>query len=75
MTDNTQETTRGQDLWDLLHLEVYTPRQAAEVLSISEGMLLKAAYGGDLKAEIINGDVIGITRTNLVAWLKWRENR
>lgn len=61
-------------LWDLLHQEVYTPQEAAEVLNISERIILKDAYGGDLKATIINGDVISVTRTNLVEWVKWRES-
>ncbi|MCO5215360.1 MAG: helix-turn-helix domain-containing protein [Thermomicrobiales bacterium] len=70
MTDNTQNTSH---LWELLHQEVYSPEEAAEVLNLRESMLLKAAFGGDLKATIVNGDVISIARTDLVAWLKWRE--
>lgn len=62
------------DMMHLLRLEVYTPQEAAEVLQISERMILKAAYGGELKAVIINGDVVEITRTDLVAWVKWRES-
>lgn len=62
------------ELWDLLHKDVYTPQQAAEVLQIGERVILKAAYGGDLPAVIVNGDVVEITRADLVAWLKWREN-
>ncbi len=61
-------------LWELLHQEVYSPQEAAEVLNISERIILKDAYGGDLKATIINGDVISVTRTNLVEWVKWRES-
>lgn len=62
-------------LWELLHQEVYSPREAAEVLNISERIILKDAFGGDLKATIINGDVVSVTRTDLVAWVKWREGR
>ena len=61
------------ELWDLLHKEVYTPREAAEVLNVSERLILKAAFGGELKAVIINGDVVEVTRTDLVAWVRWRE--
>ncbi|MCA9834646.1 MAG: helix-turn-helix domain-containing protein [Thermomicrobiales bacterium] len=59
--------------WELLHREEYTPEEAAEVLNMHASHLLKAAFGGDLKAEIINGDVISIRRSDLVAWLQWRE--
>ena len=77
MTDEvrTENARDGDQLWDLLHQEVYTPQQAAEVLNLSERIILSAAYGGDLKATIIKGDVIEMTRTDLVDWLKRRENR
>ena len=73
MADDIKQTQERTELWDLLHQEVYTPQQAAEVLNLSERIILKSAYGGELKAVIINGDVVEITRTDLVAWLKWRE--
>lgn len=76
MTDEIRvdETTTHGDLYELLHQEKYTPEEAAHVLNMRLRTILAAAFGGDLKAEIISGDVISITRTDLVAWLKWREN-
>lgn len=71
MSDDTR--TEQNQLWDLLKQEVYTPQEAARVLNLRENLILSSAYGGDLKATIINGDVISVTRTDLVAWLKWRE--
>lgn len=73
MTEKLNLNKSGDELWDLLHKEVYTPQEAAEVLNISDRMILKAAYGGDLKAVIINGDVVEVTRTDLVDWVKRRE--
>lgn len=73
MTESNQQTTSTNDLWDLLHQEEYTPQDAARVLNLRENLILSSAYGGDLKATIINGDVISVTRTDLVAWLQWRE--
>ena len=73
MTEKLNLDKSGDELWDLLHMEVYTPQEAAEVLNISDRMILKAAYGGDLKAVIINGDVVEVTRTDLVDWVKRRE--
>lgn len=77
MTDEVraEDSQKERDLWDLLHQEVYTPQQAAEVLNLSERIILSAAYGGELKATIIKGDVIEMTRTDLVDWLKRREIR
>ena len=62
------------DRWELLKKEVYTPNEAADVLNMREDTILRAAFGGDLKARIIHGDVVSVTRTDLVAWLKWRES-
>lgn len=70
-----ENNRQGDQLWDLLHQEVYTPQQAAQVLNLSERIILSAAYGGDLKATIIKGDVVEMTRTDLVDWLQRRENR
>ena len=69
----TDQTNGDKHILDLLHQEVYTPEQAAEVLNINERNILKAAYGGELNAVIVNGDVVEITRTDLVAWVKAQE--
>jgi excisionase family DNA binding protein len=76
MSDDTRvdQSLGGSHYWDLLHQERYTPREAAEVLNLSERVILSAAFGGELKAAIFNGDVVDISRTDLVRWLQWREN-
>lgn len=75
MTENLNINKGVDELMELLRREVYTPQEAAEVLQVSERVVLKAAYGGELEAVIINGDVVEVTRTNLVAWLKKRQGR
>lgn len=62
-------------LYELLKQEVYTPEEAAEVLNMKQRTIFSAAFGGELKAEILNGDVISVTRTDLVNWLQRRENQ
>jgi hypothetical protein len=76
MSDETRvdQSPSSSHYWDLLHRESYTPREAAEVLNLSERIILSAAFGGDLNATIVNGDVVDISRTDLVRWLQWREN-
>lgn len=59
---------------ELLHQDAYAPEEVAELLHIPERWVLKAAFGGELKAEIINGDVIEVTRHDLVEWIKRRKN-
>ncbi len=68
--ENTNDVNRA---WDLLTLEVYTPQEAAEVLNLPVDRVLRAAFGGDLRAHIVGGDVVSVTRADLVAWLRWRE--
>lgn len=69
-----EETSEVDQLWDLLKQEVYTPEEAARVLNVKEDLLLRNAFGGDLKATIVNGDVISFARTDLVQWLIWRQS-
>lgn len=56
----------------LLKKDTYTPQEAAEVLQMRERTILSAAYGGELKARIINHDVVSINRGDLIAWLRSR---
>ena len=74
MSEETRRDQTGEvtHLWELLHQESYLPEEAAEVLNLPERLILKSAFGGELRARIVNGDVIDISRTDLVAWLKWR---
>lgn len=75
MSDDTRAVPTGREehYLQLLHQDSYSPDEAAEVLNIPERFILKAAFGGELKAEIVNGDVVDITRTDLVRWLVWRQ--
>lgn len=75
MSDDTRIDNQEvvDHLYELLKKEHYSPEEAAEVLNMKQRSILAAAFGGDLKAEIVNGDVISISRTDLVAWLQWRE--
>lgn len=57
---------------ELLHKESYSPQEAAEVLQMRERTILSAAYGGELKARIVNHDVVSIDRADLIAWLRSR---
>lgn len=58
---------------ELLKQEKYTPEEAADVLNMRQRAIFSAAFGGELKAKIVNGDVVEITRTDLVDWIRRRE--
>jgi excisionase family DNA binding protein len=59
---------------ELLKQETYTPEEAADVLNMSQRTILSSAFGGELKARIVNGDIVEITRTDLVDWIRRRES-
>lgn len=76
MSEETRRNQTGEvsHLWELLHQERYLPEEAAEVLNLPERLILKSAFGGELKARIVNGEVIDISRADLVSWLRWRDS-
>jgi hypothetical protein len=55
---------------DLLHEDIYTPAELATLLDIDVTTILNAAFRGDLKATIVQHDVVGITRQAALEWLK-----
>ncbi len=58
---------------ELLNQDHYTPAEASEVLNMSRRTILAAVYGGELKATMAGNDIVSISRSNLVDWLRRRE--
>lgn len=58
---------------ELLRHEEYTPEEAAEVLNMRQRTIFSAVYGGELKAKMAGNDIVSISRTDLVAWLRRRQ--
>jgi len=56
----------------LLKKETYSPQEAAEVLGMRERAINAAAFGGELKAYIVNHDIVSIDRADLIDWLRRR---
>lgn len=65
-----QELSRIEDL---LRQEEYTPEEAAEVLNMRQRTIFSAVYGGELKAKMAGNDIVSISRSDLVAWLRRRQ--
>ena len=55
--------------YELMQQERYTPEEAAEVLEIGVDVLRHAAFTGELRAHIIEHDIITIQRDDVLAWL------
>ena len=47
--------------------------EAAEVLNMAQRRILSAVYGGELKATMAGHDIVSISRSELVAWLRRQE--
>ncbi|HWV24624.1 MAG TPA: helix-turn-helix domain-containing protein [Thermomicrobiales bacterium] len=56
----------------LLKQETYSPQEAAEILGVRERTINSAVYGGELKAYVVNHDIVSIDRADLIAWLRNR---
>lgn len=72
--DKVQDETRDMSrIEELLNQETYTVPEAAEVLNMGQRRILSAVYGGELKATMAGHDIVSISRTELVAWLRRQE--
>lgn len=57
---------------ELFESEVLTPEELAELLDIPLDRIRSAAFAGELKAKIVNHDIISIKRDDALAWLAKR---
>lgn len=67
--DRDDEVSRIESL---LKQQTYSPQEAAEILGMRERAINSAVYGGELKAHIVNHDIVSIDRADLIAWLRTR---
>ena len=66
------EPHERQSALELLHHERYTPQELAELLDMSVQFICQAAFRGELRAQIVGHDVVGIRREDMLAWLEER---
>jgi hypothetical protein len=58
----------------LLHKDSYTPEELSDLTGIGLHTIRTAAYAHELKAIIIEHDIIEIRREDALAWLNGRED-
>lgn len=76
MMDNENMGADSRDISrieELLNQERYTPAEAAEVLNMGQRRILSAVYGGELNATMAGHDIVSISRSDLVDWIRRRE--
>lgn len=59
--------------YELLHQDQYTPEEVAELLGMGIGVVRHVAFTGELRAQIIGHDIVSISRTDLLVWLRLEE--
>ncbi|HEX5504744.1 MAG TPA: helix-turn-helix domain-containing protein [Thermomicrobiales bacterium] len=57
---------------ELMAKPALTVEEVAELLGLAPEVLHRAIHGGDLTAERVGHDTVGITREHLIAWLRRR---
>jgi hypothetical protein len=67
-----ETTDHGKTMEDLLESAELTPQELSRLIDIPLDAITRAAFAGDLKARIVNHDIISISRDDALAWLKSR---
>ena len=57
-------------LYELLLQDQYTPEEVAEVLGTDVDVVRHAVFTGELRAQIIEHDIITIRRHDVLTWLE-----
>ena len=57
-------------LYELLQQDQYTAEEVAEVLWTGVDVVRHAAFTGELRAQIIEHDIISIRRDDVLAWFE-----
>lgn len=67
--------TERNRLLELLHHNHYSPKELASVLGMDVHLILHDAQSGQLKAYIVDHQVIDICREDVIDWLRQRSLR
>jgi hypothetical protein len=67
------ERRTHHSMYELLQQDHYTPEEVAELLGIGLDVVRHAAFTGALRAQIIEHDIISISRDDVLAWVEARE--
>jgi aryl carrier-like protein len=55
---------------ELLQQDHYTPEEVADLLEIGLNVVRHAAFSGELRAQIVEHDIISIRREDVIAWMR-----
>jgi hypothetical protein len=63
----------SESMSDLLHKEIYTPEELSDLTGIGLNTIRTAIFRHELKANIVNHDIINVRRSDALEWLNQRE--
>jgi len=70
MVDRAQSGESGAEL---VHDTYYTPEELNDLFGVGLDVIRRAAYDGQLPADMVGNDIVGIKRADALAWLERRE--
>lgn len=65
--EKTSEIERSME--ELFEAAELTPQELARLFGLPLAAITRAAYAGELKAHIVNHDIISIKREDALAWM------
>lgn len=58
-----------ESVYERLQRDEYTPEEVSELLGIDLNVIRHAAFNGQLPAEIVGEDIVGIRREDVARWV------
>lgn len=65
--ETSDHTHKSMD--ELFAAEELSPEELSELIRVPVDVICSAAFAGDLKAKIVNHDIISINRDDALAWM------
>jgi len=63
------ENAGSDEIFDLMHKDRYSVAELAELLNCSPHRIEDSVFAGDLPAEIVNHQIVSISRSDAIAWM------
>jgi hypothetical protein len=64
------ERNQGESIYELLQHDVYTPEEVSRLLGIDVNVVRTAAFEGELRAHIVEHDIISMRREDVLDWFQ-----
>jgi hypothetical protein len=62
--------SQDESIYELLQRDVYTPEEVAQLLDMDVNVVRNAAFEGELRAQIVEHDIVSIHREDVIDWFQ-----